>query len=78
MSRNAVVLGVPSRLGLVAARDKVRDHLAWQEVKKLLEGARPGSGAWREAPEQPEIVRRRYEERHTAGVVRGGRNRRRR
>ena len=41
VSRNAVVLGVPSRLGLVAARDKVRDHLAWQEVKKLLEGQAP-------------------------------------
>src|SRR5262249_27505908 len=39
VSRNAVVLGVPSRLGLVAARDKVRDHLAWQEVKK--EGQAP-------------------------------------
>jgi hypothetical protein len=35
VSRNAVVLGVPSRLGLVAARDRVRDNLAWQEVKKL-------------------------------------------
>ena len=41
VSRNAVVLGVPSRLGLVAARDKIRDHLAWQEVKKLLEGQAP-------------------------------------
>ncbi len=41
VSRNAVVLGVPSRLGLVAARDKIRDHLAWREVKKLLEGQAP-------------------------------------
>jgi len=38
VSRNAVVLGIPSRLGLVAARDRIRDHLAWLEVKGLLAG----------------------------------------
>jgi hypothetical protein len=31
-----VVLAVPSRDGLDAARDKVRDLLAWEEVSKLL------------------------------------------
>lgn len=38
VSRNAVVLGVPSSIGLAAARDRIRDHLAWQEVKVLLAG----------------------------------------
>ena len=38
VSRNAVVLAVPSSVGLAAARDRIRDHLAWQEVKKQLGG----------------------------------------
>jgi len=38
VSRNAIVLAVPSSLGLAAARDRIRDYLAWQEVKKLLAG----------------------------------------
>jgi hypothetical protein len=38
VSRNALVLGVPSAIGLAAARDRIRDHLAWLEVRKLLAG----------------------------------------
>jgi len=34
--RNAVVLGVPSRDGIVAAREAVRDHLAWIGVRDAL------------------------------------------
>jgi hypothetical protein len=35
-NRNAVVLAVPARDGLDAARDKVRDLLAWEEVNRQL------------------------------------------
>jgi hypothetical protein len=35
VSRNAVVLAVPSALGLANARDRIRDNLAWLEVKKM-------------------------------------------
>ena len=38
VNRNALVLAVPSAVGLAAARDRIRDHLAWQEVKKQLAG----------------------------------------
>ncbi len=34
--RNAVVLAVPSRDGLEAARNAIRDHVAWQEVQDEL------------------------------------------
>lgn len=34
--RNAVVLAVPSRDGLDAARNAVRDYLGWEEVRSLL------------------------------------------
>lgn len=33
---NAVVLAVPSRDGLAAAREKIRDFLGWKEVQDLL------------------------------------------
>ncbi|MFN7672451.1 MAG: DUF499 domain-containing protein [Planctomycetota bacterium] len=36
--RNAVVLAVPSRDGLVAARQAVRDYLAWEWVRDALKG----------------------------------------
>ncbi len=36
LNRNAVVLAVPARDGLAAARDKVRDLLGWEEVQRLL------------------------------------------
>ena len=36
--RNAVVLAVPSRDGLEVARDRVRDYLAWEEVRSQLKG----------------------------------------
>ena len=36
--RNAVVLAVPSRDGLDAARARVRDHLGWLEVRDQLKG----------------------------------------
>ncbi|MFL7900677.1 DUF499 domain-containing protein [Azospirillum argentinense] len=35
-NRNAVVLAVPSRSALDVARERVRDHLGWLEVKKIL------------------------------------------
>ena len=38
VNRNALVLGVPSSVGIAAARDRIRDFLAWQEVKALLSG----------------------------------------
>ena len=38
VNRNALVLGVPSSVGIAAARDRIRDFLAWQEVKSLLSG----------------------------------------
>ena len=38
VNRNALILGVPSSVGIAAARDRVRDFLAWQEVKSLLSG----------------------------------------
>lgn len=34
--RNAVVLAIPSRDGLEAARDRVRDYLGWEEVRSQL------------------------------------------
>src|SRR5262249_1548304 len=34
--RNAVVLAAPSREGLEAARTKIRDYLAWEEVQHIL------------------------------------------
>lgn len=36
LTRNAVVLAVPARDGLEAARDKVRDLLGWEEVQRIL------------------------------------------
>ena len=35
-NRNAVVLAVPSRDGLDAARTRIREHLGWQEVREQL------------------------------------------
>ena len=35
-NRNAVVLAVPSRDGLDAARTRIREHLGWQEVRDQL------------------------------------------
>lgn len=35
--RNAIVLAVPSRDGLEAAKERIRDYLAWEEVKMQLE-----------------------------------------
>jgi len=36
--RNAVVLAVPSRDGLDVARDRVKDYIAWEEVRIQLKG----------------------------------------
>lgn len=36
LNRNAIVLAVPSRDGLDAARDKVRDLLGWEDVVRML------------------------------------------
>jgi hypothetical protein len=36
--RNAVVLAVPSKDGLIAARQAVRDYLAWEQVRDDLKG----------------------------------------
>ena len=38
VSRNAIVLAVPSRDGLDIARGRVREHLGWVEVRELLKG----------------------------------------
>ena len=38
VNRNAIVLAVPSRDGLDLARDRVREHLGWMEVRELLKG----------------------------------------
>ena len=38
INRNAVVLAVPSRDGLDAARERIRDWLAWEEVRDRLKG----------------------------------------
>ncbi len=35
-NRNAVVLAVPSRDGIDAARNRIRDHLGWEEVRAQL------------------------------------------
>ncbi len=37
-AKNAIVIAAPDRSGLTIAHDKVRDHLAWLEVKGLLSG----------------------------------------
>ena len=37
-AKNAIVIAAPDRSGLAIAQDKVRDHLAWVEVKGLLSG----------------------------------------
>lgn len=37
-AKNAIVIAAPDRSGLTIAQDKVRDHLAWVEVKGLLSG----------------------------------------
>lgn len=36
--RNAVVLAVPSREGIDAVRGRVREYLAWEEVRGMLKG----------------------------------------
>lgn len=36
--RNAVVLAVPSREGVDAVRGRIREYLAWEEVRELLKG----------------------------------------
>ncbi|MDE0312394.1 MAG: DUF499 domain-containing protein [Caldilineaceae bacterium] len=36
VNRNAIVLAVPSKEGLETARDRLRHHLGWQEVRNLL------------------------------------------
>ena len=38
VNRNAIVLAVPSRDGLDVARNRVREHLGWLEVRELLKG----------------------------------------
>ena len=38
VNRNAIVLAVPSREGLDLARERVREHLGWLEVRELLKG----------------------------------------
>jgi hypothetical protein len=37
-AKNAIVIAAPDRAGLAQALDKVKDYLAWLEVKILLEG----------------------------------------
>ena len=37
-NRNAVVLAVPSRDGLDAARTRIREHIGWSEVRDQLKG----------------------------------------
>lgn len=37
-AKNAIVIAAPDRSGLTIAHEKVRDHLAWVEVKGLLSG----------------------------------------
>lgn len=36
VNRNAIVLAVPSREGLEVARNRVREHLGWLEVRELI------------------------------------------
>ena len=38
VNRNAIILAVPSRNGLDVARNRVREHLGWLEVRELLRG----------------------------------------
>lgn len=38
VNKNAVVLAVPSRDGLDAARATVRSYLGWEEVREMLKG----------------------------------------
>ena len=38
VSRNAVVLAVPSKDGLDVARNRIREYLGWEEVRELLKG----------------------------------------
>lgn len=37
-AKNAIVIAAPDRSGLALAQEKVKDHLAWLEVKALLSG----------------------------------------
>ena len=37
-AKNAIVIAAPDRSGLALAQEKVKDHLAWLEVKSLLSG----------------------------------------
>jgi hypothetical protein len=37
-AKNAIVIAAPDRSGLAIAHEKVKDHLAWVEVKGLLSG----------------------------------------
>lgn len=37
-AKNAIVIAAPDRSGLAIAQEKVKDHLAWLEVKSLLSG----------------------------------------
>ena len=38
VNRNAIILAVPSRNGLEVARNRVREHIGWLEVRELLRG----------------------------------------
>ena len=38
VSRNAIVLAVPSKDGLDVARNRIREYLGWEEVSELLKG----------------------------------------
>ena len=69
VNRNALVLAVPSALGLSAARDRIPDDLAWREVEKMLAGQAMDPVRGGEAAGRPEIVRGRYAARRAAGVV---------
>ncbi len=42
--RNAVVLAVPSRDGIEAARNRIRDYLGWEEVRSQLKEQLKGQG----------------------------------
>ena len=62
VNRNTVVLAVPSREGLDIARSRIREYLAWLEVRELLKGQQVDPVREQMLASESEAARRRIPE----------------
>ena len=62
VNRNAVVLAVPSREGLDIARSRIREYMAWLEVRELLKGQQVDPVREQMLASESEAARRRIPE----------------